>query len=550
MAQKKKKLTYWERRNIETEKAINNGAKEIEKKITLAYRQAQSYLTRKVRNLFDRSKQKSGMDAHETQKLLNQKVRPDEFVEMQKLAKDINNPDLQLEAQNRLKALAFKERISHAEDLKAKSFLVSKQIADVQLDQSTEYYIDTIHKSYNEASAEATIRRLEDRGISVETWNKNNPPHEFKELSTRYTKNILDTHWKGSNYSKRIWSDTNALAKRLEELFTVESMTGMSETEMAKSIAYEFDASINVARRLIRTEANYMANQAKLKAWEDRGVKYYKLLVVLDLRTSNICKNKSKEDKIYEVAKAIVNGADGNYPPFHPWCRTIAVAYFGKRTLSGTRIAIDPVSGKTFKVPKDATYDDWMDKLKENYSDNEIELQKKKVLNRQKDSMDYKRLKNILGEEYSPKSLDEYQETKYNDSETWEQLKRRYSLQKSINKGILTTNLHLESQQRHELGHPRYDKYVAKNKAKGRPTPSYITTDMEKLQKIVDESYLSGVIDRKKPGQALIEIEIDTDKYGVAYDRYGKNPVATNRYKIHMSKAKTHIVPMHPTEGK
>ncbi|HFE9851446.1 TPA: polymorphic toxin type 50 domain-containing protein [Enterococcus faecalis] len=139
---------------------------------------------------------------------------------------------------------------------------------------------------------------------------------------------------------------------------------------------------------------------------------------------------------------------------------------------------------------------------------------------------------------------------KYNDSEGWEQLKRKYSLQRSINKGTLTTKLHLESQQRHELGHPRYDKYVAKNKTKGRPTPSYITTDMETLQKIVDDNYLSGVINRKRPGQALIEVEIDTDKYGVAYDRFGKNPTATNRYKIHMSKAKTHIVPMHPTEGK
>lgn len=491
MAQKKKKLSYWERRNVETEKAINDGAKEIEKKVITAYRQAQSYLTRKVRNLFDRAKQKSGMDAYETSKLLNQRVRPDELVEMQKLAKDIKNPDLQLEAQNRLKALAFKERISHAEDLKAKSFLVSKQIADAQLDQSTEYYIDTIHKSYNEASAEATIRRLEEKGISVETWNKNDPPHEFKELSTRYTKNILDSHWKGSNYSKRIWSDTEVLAKRLEELFTVESMTGMSEAEMDRTIASEFDASINVARRLIRTEANYMANQAKLKAWEDRGVKHYKLLVVLDLRTSDICKNKSKEDKIYEVAKAIVNGADGNYPPFHPWCRTIAVAYFGKRTLSGTRTANDPVNGKTFKLPKDATYDDWMKKLKETYSDDEIELQKKKVLNRQKDNADYRRLKNVLGEEYSPKSLDEYQETKYNNSEGWTGLKNTYRDVKWMKKAL--------------------ENYEIVNK-----TPETRKLPVEAKPNSVRDFYIDGKIEQRRffgrTGKPRIDIDFSSHK--------------------------------------
>lgn len=31
------------------------------------------------------------------------------------------------------------------------------------------------------------------------------------------------------------------------------------------------------------------------------------------------------------------------------------------------------------------------------------------------------------------------------------------------------------------------------------------------LQKIIDDNYLSGVIDRKKIGQALIEVEIGTD---------------------------------------
>jgi SPP1 gp7 family putative phage head morphogenesis protein len=580
MAQKKQKQddSYWLARGIKQEKKINDAAQQVEQKVITAYRQAQNYLTQQAKKLFNRAKQRSGMDENETRALLNQTVPPDELVELRKLADDISNPDLQESARKRLNGLAFKERITRAEDLKAKSFLVSKQIADVQLDKSTEFYVDVIHDSYNEATAETVIQQIEQakndsiinvwdgqkydsqietfrqsqkRGIPIEVWN--DPKHrvtdyEFKELSTKYTKNILDSHWHGSNYSKRIWKDTEALAKRLEELFTVESMTGMSEFEMAKAISAEFDRSIGVAQRLIRTEANYMANQAKLKAWRDRGVKEYRLIAVLDFRTSKIC--QGKDGKIYLVSEAVVNGAAGTYPPFHPWCRTIAVAYIGKRSLTGKRTANDPISGKTMTIEQRDTYDDWMKKLKENYSDEEIEVQKKMIQNRKKDISDLKRLKDTLGDEHSPKSLEEYQETKYNDSEAWEQLKRKYSLQRSINKGTLTTNLHLESQQRHELGHPRYEKYVAKNKAKGRPTPSYITADMEKLQKIVDESYLSGVIDRKKPGQALIEIEIDTDKYGVAYDRRGKNPAATNRYKIHMSKAKTHIVPMHPTEGK
>lgn len=378
MAQKKRRLSYWERRNIDAEQKINDGAIKVEEAVAKAYRQAQTYITQKVRKLFARSQQRSGLSEDEAKRILNQTTSVEELAELRKLSKQIKDPELQAAAKNRLQALAFKERITRAEDLKAKSFLVSKQVADVQLEKQTEFYVDAIHESYREATAESVIRKAQENaknGVVIEVWNKKD--YQFKELSTRYTKNILDSHWHGSNYSKRIWGDTEALAARLEELFTVESMTGMSEFEMAKAIANEFDRSIGVARRLIRTEANYMANQAKLKAWQDNGVKEYMLVAVLDLRTSEIC--KGKDHKIYLVAEAKVNGASGTYPPFHPWCRTIAIMY-SKRTLKLPRNALDPISGKVIPIRGDTTYNEWMDKLKEKYSDEEIREQKRKIM--------------------------------------------------------------------------------------------------------------------------------------------------------------------------
>lgn len=378
MAQEKRKLSYWERRNVDAEQKINDGAIKVEEAVAKAYRRAQIYLTQKVRKLFARSQQRSGLSEDEAKRILNQTTSVEELVELRKLSKQIKDPELQVAAKNRLQALAFKERITRAEDLKAKSFLVSKQVADVQLEKQTEFYVDAIHESYREATAESIIRKAQENSknsVVIEVWNKKD--YQFKELSTRYTKNILDSHWHGSNYSKRLWGDTEALAARLEELFTVESMTGMSELEMSKAIASEFDRSIGVARRLIRTEANYMANQAKLKAWQDNGVKEYMLVAVLDLRTSEIC--KGKDHKIYFVSEAKVNGASGTYPPFHPWCRTIAVMY-SKRTLKLPRNALDPISGKVIPIRGDTTYNEWMNSLIEKYSEAEIREQKRKII--------------------------------------------------------------------------------------------------------------------------------------------------------------------------
>lgn len=148
--------------------------------------------------------------------------------------------------------------------------------------------------------------------------------------------------------------------------------------------------------------------------------------MVLDLRTSDICQKKSRENKIYKISEAVVNGALGNYPPFHPWCRTIATAIIGKRSSTGKRTANDPISGKTMTIEQRDTYDDWMNKLKQKYSDREIQIQKKKIQYRKKDLLEYKQLKSVLGKDETPATLDDYQDIKYGNKKRWQDLKKIY----------------------------------------------------------------------------------------------------------------------------
>ena len=387
----KKKIPYWQLRQVDQEEYMQRGIDPVQSKITKAYLTAQKYLTDEVNKLFKRAQLRTDMTEAELKRALNATVRPEELLEYQRLAKSIDVPEVAEQAKQQLNALAFKHRITRLEDLRAKSWLVAKQIANIEYKEQTSFYIEEIHRSYRDAVAEDVIQKLESKGIAVESWNrakksrdivievwnqdKEHNGHEFKELSTKETRNILETNWKGSNYSKRIWKDADALAKRLEELFTVEAMTGMSQREMVQIIAKEFQTSIYVADRLIRTEANYVSNQARLKGWIDRGFDKYMLVAVLDLRTSSICKKQDGE--VYEVEKARVGV---NFPSFHPYCRTIAVAYHGRRSVTGQRTVRDPLGGKSFIMKRSDNYNDWMNALLQRYSQEEIDKQKKEIL--------------------------------------------------------------------------------------------------------------------------------------------------------------------------
>ena len=507
---------YWQKRAIKAEKKVNDGAKQLEDVVARAYRQAQDYITKQVAKLFARTKQQTGLDEDEAKIMLNQTVPVAELVELRRLAKDISNPDLQNQAKKRLTGLALKHRITVAEDLKAKSYLVSKQVADVQLKRQTSFYIDTIDESYKEATAESIIR---DAQPSVKKG------HEFKQLSTKSVENILDSHWKGSNYSKRLWGDTEALAKRLEELFTVEALTGMSEFKMAQAIASEFDRSINVARRLIRTEANYMANQGKLKAWQTRGIEKYQIVAILDLRTSEICQHQ--DHKVYLIKDAEVGVT---MPPFHPWCRSI-IAYYSERLANVPRKAHDPITGKTVDIKGDATYNDWMDKLKDLHSDDEIEKMRQKTVNIKMDTNDLSRMKSVLGAS-SPQTLEQYQELKYNRGSEWTKLKDNYFVKSRLKDGRFGSIINPEKQSPH----------MKSTATKGK---SYFEDNVD-VQRVFDKFAGTGKIERTESGRITNKERVDTGEIVGVDISSGKRVTGI---KIHHSKQRTHIVPWDSTNG-
>ena len=130
---------------------------------------------------------------------------------------------------------------------------------------------------------------------------------------------VIKTPFNGRNYSAQLWGNTDALAVSLKKVFRQGFIRGDSPQDMAREIQKEFNVARSRAETLIRTDATAVVNRATIKRYKREGLKYYRILVVLDDRTTQICRRIAQEDKLYKLEDAQVGV---NMPPFHYNCRS------------------------------------------------------------------------------------------------------------------------------------------------------------------------------------------------------------------------------------
>ena len=130
---------------------------------------------------------------------------------------------------------------------------------------------------------------------------------------------VIKTPFNGRNYSEQIWGNTDTLANSLKKVFRQGFIRGDSPHEMAREIRKEFNVARSRAETLVRTDATAIINRATIKRYKREGLKYYRILVVLDDRTTQICRRIAQEDKLYKLEDAQVGV---NMPPFHYNCRS------------------------------------------------------------------------------------------------------------------------------------------------------------------------------------------------------------------------------------
>ena len=179
---------------------------------------------------------------------------------------------------------------------------------------------------------------------------------EFAQVNPRTINELIRYPFNGADFSSRIWKQKDHMLQVLTEDITTMLVQGKNPQTLVKDFARRFNTKEHEAYRLLHTESSFIIEQGSLAAYKEDGVEKYQILATLDMRTSDIC--REQDGKIYDVDKATVGV---NYPPFHPFCRTTTVPYYGNDKEVGTRVARDPKTGKGYEVPADINYKQWYD---------------------------------------------------------------------------------------------------------------------------------------------------------------------------------------------
>ncbi|MGV3220945.1 minor capsid protein [Staphylococcus epidermidis] len=149
---------------------------------------------------------------------------------------------------------------------------------------------------------------------------------ENVKIDDTEVKAVVNSNFKGVNWSTRLWQDMAVVQKEVERTTSNVLLRGRHPNEYIKDFKKQTNTTTYNASRLLVTEsARVQAESQKLTYLKDLGEDgEYKYVAKIDKKTSKIC--HSLNGKVFKV-KDMIPGV--NAPPMHPWCRSTTVPHVG-----------------------------------------------------------------------------------------------------------------------------------------------------------------------------------------------------------------------------
>ncbi|ERT59339.1 minor capsid protein [Megasphaera vaginalis (ex Srinivasan et al. 2021)] len=337
---------YWENRAIEREEYWNKQSQAmVDKELANYYQASLDAIQKDIDALYGRFARDNKLDMEEARKLITGKEYKTWRYSLEEYCEKIKktgNAGLLRE----LNTLAMRSRITRLDKLHANTLQELDSLGRKQLATMDGFYKKVFESQYYEG-----LFDMGKAGKVLAAVNKVVPDK---------VEAIMRNRWSGKNYSDRIWDDKQKLAQEIKQNVLTAVHRGESVDRVSKRLAERMNVSKSNAKRLVRTELNYVNNQASLESIKDAGMKYFRFIATLDKRTSAIC--REHDGREFSLTEA---SAGSNVPPLHPNCRSTIAGSFGRGLGKyGTRFARDK-SGKGIHVPSDMTYEDWYNKYVE-----------------------------------------------------------------------------------------------------------------------------------------------------------------------------------------
>ena len=327
--------SYWEKRQKRTYLAGEKKVKEYYMDLQKAFEQAKKEIQSVINDFYMRYAKENKVSFAEAQKLLDKA----EIGELQDFIDLVNESMGKYNL--KLVNMSIKARITRYQALEKQIDAILQRLYALEYEYEgkellKEVYTDAYYRTW----------------FNIDQYYGFH--QEFARVNPRTIDELIRYPFNGADFSSRIWKQKDHMLQVLAEDITTMLVQGKNPQTLAEDFAKRFKTKEFEAYRLLHTESSFIIEQGSLAAYKEDGVEKYQILATLDMKTSEIC--REQDGKVYDVDKSTVGV---NFPPFHPFCRTTTVPYYEDVENEGTRVARDPVTGKTYKVPADMTYEQW-----------------------------------------------------------------------------------------------------------------------------------------------------------------------------------------------
>ncbi|MBH0159877.1 minor capsid protein [Fictibacillus sp. 26RED30] len=332
--------TYWQQRSEALEKRVYDNTTDLLKELKKQYSLAVTDVERQLHEFYGKYATENAVTLQEAQKELNSGELENYKNRLARLKQEFKRTDDPL-ILNKISELVSRARVTRFQALLDELDLRIWQITQEVEDQTTLFLGQTFQDAFYRTSFDIQS------GIGIASV--------ITKLNESAVRLALDYPWSGDHFSARIWSNREKLVNDLRQVITQGLIQGTDVRKMSRTLRDKMDTNLFYASRVIRTESSFILGEGTAKGYEANNLERYEVLSTLDSKTSEVC--RKQDGKIYYVKDRV---AGTNFAPFHPFCRTTCIPYFDDvKKEYETRSARDVETGKTQKLDRNMTYEEW-----------------------------------------------------------------------------------------------------------------------------------------------------------------------------------------------